>query len=176
MVRVGCLKPVRSFRAHPFDPMRQNPVRDQPRPGPRRPFAPNVRLCAPPFPMVPKTRHFRSARFRHHRRTATRQARGRAPAQPQQTDHMRDRCARPLAHLARAQPADHSARTRPAGRERVSARVNYACSSRRSACARASGVISAPDSMRAISSWRPAPSSRATEVRVTVPSLDLAIR
>ncbi len=48
-------------------------------------------------------------------------------------------------------------------------------SSNRSACARASGVTSAPLSIRAISSWRPASSSRATLVRVTVPSELLAI-
>ena len=49
-------------------------------------------------------------------------------------------------------------------------------SSRRSAWARASGVTSAPDSIRAISSCRSSWSSRRTEVFVTVPSLDLAIR
>ena len=48
-------------------------------------------------------------------------------------------------------------------------------SSKRSACALASGVTSAPDSIRAISSWRPAASSRTTPVRVTVPSDDFAI-
>ena len=48
-------------------------------------------------------------------------------------------------------------------------------SSNRSACARASSVISAPDSIRAISWRRPAASSRTTPVRVTVPSDDLAM-
>ena len=47
--------------------------------------------------------------------------------------------------------------------------------SSRPACARASSVTSAPDSMRAISSRRSAASSRRTPVRVTVPSWLLAI-
>ncbi len=53
--------------------------------------------------------------------------------------------------------------------------LHHTPSSSRSACARASGVISAPLSMRAISSCRPASSSSATLVLVTVPSELLAI-
>ena len=49
-------------------------------------------------------------------------------------------------------------------------------SSNRSACARASGVTSAPESIRAISSCRPASSSSSTLVFVTVPLEALAIR
>ena len=49
-------------------------------------------------------------------------------------------------------------------------------SSKRSACARASGVTSAPLSIRAISSCRPSASSRTTEVFVTRPLDAFAIR
>src|SRR3546814_10418771 len=52
---------------------------------------------------------------------------------------------------------------------------HHTTSSNRSACARASAVTSAPESMRAISSRRPAGSRARTPVRVTVPSLDLAM-
>lgn len=54
--------------------------------------------------------------------------------------------------------------------------ADHTPSSSLSACARASGVTSAPLSIRAISSCRPSASSRPTLVRVTVPSDDLAIR
>src|SRR5688572_14237391 len=47
--------------------------------------------------------------------------------------------------------------------------IAHTLSSSRSACARASWVISAPESMRAISSFRPGASRSATLVRVTVP-------
>ena len=53
--------------------------------------------------------------------------------------------------------------------------VAHTPSSNRSACALASGVTSAPLSIRAISSCLPLTSSKVTLVRVTVPSEDLAI-